>query len=173
MFAQSTASVLSIFEHVHWIIWFPLFVLIFSGEGCYYYWKVQVWKEQIIYKFNVTGMTKFIVGCILGDSHIAKPFANACIMFAQTALHSDYLFYQYSLFQDYCKSPVPAAVWPNGLDDPCGLTQRVGRPQEVPGLIRVRPGSRSLIRVRPGPLGLIQPVSGARSSSRFGFKLVL
>jgi hypothetical protein len=43
----------------------------------------------------------------------------------------------------------------------------------VPGLIRVRPGSRSLIRVRPGPLGLIQPVSGARSSSRFGFKLVL
>jgi hypothetical protein len=49
-------------------------------------------------------MTKFIVGCILGDSHIAKPFANACIMFAQTALHSDYLFYQYSLFQDYCKS---------------------------------------------------------------------
>jgi hypothetical protein len=150
MFAQSTASVLSIFEHVHWIIWFPLFVLIFSGEGCYYYWKVQVWKEQIIYKFNVTGMTKFIVGCILGDSHIAKPFANACIMFAQTALHSDYLFYQYSLFQDYCKSPVPAAVWPNGLDD-----------------------RRSLIRVRPGPLGLIQPVSGARSSSRFGFKLVL
>jgi hypothetical protein len=65
-------------------------------------------------------LQEILVGCILGDSHIAKPFANACIMFAQTpvrtligpdrALHSDYLFYQYSLFQDYCKSPVPAAV---------------------------------------------------------------
>jgi hypothetical protein len=153
MFAQSTASVLSIFEHVHWIILFPLFVLIFSGEGCYYYWKVQVWKEKIRLFTNtmLPELQEILVGCILGDSHIAKPFANACIMFAQTALHSDYLFYQYSLFQDYCKSPVPAAVWPNGLDDP------------VPGLIRVR----------PGPLGLIQPVSGARSSSRFGFKLVL
>jgi hypothetical protein len=34
-----------------------------------------------------------------------------------------------------------------GLLDPCGLTQRVGRPQEVPGLIRVRPGSRQAARL--------------------------
>jgi hypothetical protein len=122
MFAQSTASVLSIFEHVHWIIWFPLFVLIFSGEGCYYYWKVQVWKEQMIYKYNVTGITR---NC--------------------SRLHPRW----FSHCQTFCKRLYN--VCPNGtslrlsllsilplsglLQEPgagCGLTQRVGRPGAGP-----------------------------------------
>jgi hypothetical protein len=48
---------------------------------------------------------EIIVGCALGDLHIAKPFANAFLRFAQSTLHSEYLLYQYSLLEVYCNSP--------------------------------------------------------------------
>jgi hypothetical protein len=46
-----------------------------------------------------------IVGCTLGDIIISKRAVKACLQFAQSKVHSQYLLYLYSLFEPYCSTP--------------------------------------------------------------------
>jgi hypothetical protein len=56
-------------------------------------------------EFSLTGELKSIlIGLILGDLFISKPYVNPWLHFKQSIIHKEYLLHLYELFKNYCPS---------------------------------------------------------------------